>query len=263
MTLAWITDLHLNFVERDVREEFYASVRNARPDAVLLGGDIGEAVSVADFLLELGTALGVPVYFVLGNHDYYGGSIAGVQAEVRNLTGRLVWLPDARVVTLHDDAVLIGHGGWADGRLGDFFGSKVLLNDYVQIAELAACRLERNCLYAELNRLGDEAADHVEKTLRDACAHAHDILLLTHVPPFREACWHKGKLSNGDWLPHFTCKAMGDAILRTMVAFPDRELLVLCGHTHGSGEVQVAPNVIVRTGGATYGAPEINGLLSV
>ncbi len=37
----------------------------------------------------------------------------------------------------------------------------------------------------------------------------------------------------------------------------DRELLVLCGHTHGAGVYRPRANVEVRTGGADYGAPEV------
>ena len=36
-----------------------------------------------------------------------------------------------------------------------------------------------------------------------------------------------------------------------------RELLVLCGHTHGSGETQILDNLHVLTGGAKYGEPAI------
>src|SRR4051812_2136340 len=98
MTLAWLTDLHLDFVETDARREFYASVRDARADAILLGGDIGEAATVKDFLLEMESAVNAPMYFVLGNHDYYGGSLARVRAEMPSLSGGLVWLPAAGVV---------------------------------------------------------------------------------------------------------------------------------------------------------------------
>ena len=111
MTLAWLTDVHLNFVDSDARKEFYASVRDAAADAVLLGGDIGESASVGGFLREIESAIDSPVYFVLGNHDYYGGSITGVQAEVRGASGRLVWLPEAGVIRLRDGVALIGHGG--------------------------------------------------------------------------------------------------------------------------------------------------------
>lgn len=36
-----------------------------------------------------------------------------------------------------------------------------------------------------------------------------------------------------------------------------RDVLVLCGHTHGEGEALVLPNLRVQTGGADYGAPRI------
>jgi len=38
-------------------------------------------------------------------------------------------------------------------------------------------------------------------------------------------------------------------------AHPEAELLVLCGHTHGSGVARIAPNLKVITGGADYGTP--------
>jgi predicted MPP superfamily phosphohydrolase len=39
--------------------------------------------------------------------------------------------------------------------------------------------------------------------------------------------------------------------------------VVLCGHTHGGGDVQVAENLRVVTGPAEYGEPEIRAILSV
>jgi 3',5'-cyclic AMP phosphodiesterase CpdA len=52
-------------------------IHEARPDAVLVGGDIGEADSFAGFLGRLAELLDVPLFFVLGNHDYYRGSMLG------------------------------------------------------------------------------------------------------------------------------------------------------------------------------------------
>jgi hypothetical protein len=97
--------------------------------------------------------------------------------------------------------------------------------------------------------------------LPEALARQRRVVALTHVPPFREACWHEGRLSNGNWLPHFTCTAAGDAMAVVRRAHPDRELLVLCGHTHGAGEAEVLPNLRVRTGGAVYGAPVVERVL--
>ena len=50
---------------------------------------------------------------------------------------------------------------------------------------------------------------------------------------------------------------MGDAVLDVMRFAPDRELTVLCGHTHGCGETRPLSNVLILTGKAQYGHPEI------
>ncbi len=48
-----------------------------------------------------------------------------------------------------------------------------------------------------------------------------------------------------------------------MEAHPDREMTVLCGHTHGEGEAQILPNLKVLTGGAEYGKPKVQRVLAV
>ena len=58
MKLAWLTDLHLNFLKPKDREEFISRVNDMHPDAVLLGGDIDEADTVAATLETL-AGLGV------------------------------------------------------------------------------------------------------------------------------------------------------------------------------------------------------------
>ncbi|MFO0866970.1 MAG: hypothetical protein U0744_20400 [Gemmataceae bacterium] len=51
MRLAWLTDIHLNFVDRPGVETLLRELRDACPDAVLIGGDIAEADSVFRFLV--------------------------------------------------------------------------------------------------------------------------------------------------------------------------------------------------------------------
>lgn len=48
-----------------------------------------------------------------------------------------------------------------------------------------------------------------------------------------------------------------------MAEHPDRRLTVLCGHTHSPGVFRPAPNILVRTGGAEYGAPRIEDEIEV
>ena len=48
---------------------------------------------------------------------------------------KLHWMPDAGVVPFTESACLIGHDGWGDGRLGNYHGSDVMLNDFGLIDE--------------------------------------------------------------------------------------------------------------------------------
>lgn len=263
--IAWITDPHLNFAIDRYRTFLYDSVHFAEPDAVLISGDIAESRELEGELVELAATFGKPLYFVLGNHDYYRSSVAEVRERVRTLvteTPGLVYLSQAGVVELAPDVGLIGHDGWGDGRLGDFFGSDVQLNDYVLIAELAETRValgnDKVQLAKKLARLGDEAAAHLQRLLPEVLERFAHVVVLTHVPPFREACWYEGRQSDDNWAPHFSCRAVGDVLRAAMQAHPTRQMLVLCGHTHGAGRVKMLENLEVMTGGAQYSRPVVS-----
>ncbi|HUT94165.1 MAG TPA: metallophosphoesterase [Thermoguttaceae bacterium] len=263
--VAWLTDIHLNFLKDVDRRQFVESIAAQSPDAVLVAGDIGESVDVGHCLKEMADLVRRPIYFVLGNHDFYRGSIAQTREEVTELAAgsdHLVYLTAADFVELSPTTALVGHDGWGDARLGDFYGSDVLLNDFLLIDELHLLNAERDDLDRPrlepvLNALGDEAAEHFARVLPLAMESHRRVVALTHVPPFREAAWHQGKPSDDDWLPFFACQAVGDCFLEAMRDRPDRELTVLCGHTHGSGETQILENLRVLTGGARYREPAI------
>jgi len=277
--LAWLTDLHFNFVNDEQITDLAAEIRDLEPTDVLIGGDLGEADSWERSLHQLDELLGLPLYFVLGNHDYYGGSIAGVRQRARQLTQefeRLHWLPASGVVSLDSRTALVGHGGWGDARTGNFSQSRVLLNDYFLITELQtssaiptdaqnwlgdpACVLNSD-LELRLKELGDETARHFLKVLPTALADHDHVIVLMHVPPFREACWHEGRISDDNWAPHFCCIAAGEALLTVMREHPQKRLTVLCGHTHGGGQADLLPNLSVHTGEAEYGRPAVQRVI--
>jgi predicted phosphohydrolase len=263
MRLAWMTDIHLNFVHSASVKALVSETRAAHPDAVLIGGDIGAADSACLLLEDLAAQLDLPVFFVLGNHDFYHGSIAAVRAEAAELSKRLprlTWLTATGVIALTTRTALVGHDGWGDGGFGNVTTTPVLLNDFVLIEEL---RNSGGELPAVLRKLGEEAASHFRTVLPEALRTHEHIIALTHVPPFREACWHEGRLSDDDWLPYFACRAAGAELRRQMSANPHRSLTTLCGHTHGSGECRVLPNLTVLTGGAEYGRPRLQRIIEV
>ncbi len=262
MRLAWVTDPHLDFVEPDRIERFCGDLVASGVSGVLLGGDLCEAKELVRWLEFLDSRLGVPIYYVLGNHDYYGSSISAVRGRMADLRSpTLHWLPGAGSVRLGEEVVLVGHGGWGDCRIGDT-EKFVILTDYLAIQELSrtvdveallAGGSDRARLREVLSSLGLEAASALRPMLLEAAGDDRTVLLLTHVPPFREACWHRGGISEEQWLPGFTCKAVGDLLIEVASANPDCRFTVLCGHTHGSGHVRMRPNLEVYTAEARYG----------
>jgi len=88
MKLAWLCDIHLNFISAHALERLTSEVRAAEPDVVLIGGDIAEAHDILRYLETLDAGIQLPIYFVLGNHDYYRGTIPRVRREVTQLCAR-------------------------------------------------------------------------------------------------------------------------------------------------------------------------------
>jgi Icc protein len=84
MKLARLTDPHLNFVGPSEVDALARSLRG-RADAALITGDIGEADSFAGLLRRFTASAGLPLWFVLGNHDAYRGSLSDMRAEARTV----------------------------------------------------------------------------------------------------------------------------------------------------------------------------------
>ena len=262
MKMLWLTDIHLEFLDAHQQHRFLDELRAYEADGILISGDIAQAPTISEDLARLEAALETPIYFVLGNHDFYRGSISEVRTTIRKQargSKYLRWLSGGSGVPLSTKTCLVGHDGWGDARLGDYDGSQVQLNDFELISELTG--LSRSELRARLRSLGDEAAAHLRSVLPRALASAEHVIVLTHVPPFQEASWHNGSHSAPDWLPFFACKAVGDVLVDTMRKHKEKRMTVLCGHTHGGGRARILPNLVVLTGAATYGQPVVQEVL--
>jgi predicted MPP superfamily phosphohydrolase len=264
MKAAWLTDIHLNFLEDDQIDKFLRVLSKKSVDCFLMSGDIGEADTIVDYLKRIESVLSRPFYFVLGNHDFYRGSIKIVRSNISKFvktSDLLIWLNKAEHIALTDETVLIGHDSWADGRLGDFYDSSVELNDFRLIEELRLW--DRKERVKVMQKLAAEAVKHFKKVLPEALENYRKVIVLTHVPPFKEATWHQGQTSGEEWLPFFSCKVVGDVLKEMMEHHPSCEMTVLCGHTHSSGVCQVLPNLKVLTGRAKYGSPEVQKYIEI
>lgn len=203
MKIAWLTDLHLNFLEKQERIDFYQTVIKSKADGVLISGDSAEAPSIRELLVEMKQIIGKPIYFVLGNHDFYRGSVGSVREDMTRLTQAvegLYWLPASGIHKLRNDVFLVGTDGFADGRYGNYEKSAVVLNDSYMIAELYQEKLySKTQLLLKMQQLADEDAKQLSHDI-EMCVSTHcpkKIVVLTHVQPFPEVCMYDGQQTDG------------------------------------------------------------------
>ncbi|GAB3762756.1 metallophosphoesterase family protein [Ramlibacter monticola] len=177
LTLHVVSDLHLSQAGMDLPA--------TDADLVVLAGDIArprEAVAWAG-------ALGKPVLYVPGNHEFYGGSLEGRIAELRALT------EGTPVRLLHDDELvldgvrILGTTLWTEFRLPDL--------PQQEAAERAATSFMRDFSRIRL-REGEEALLRADdcaalfrrhsRWLRERLAHPHagpTVVISHHAPSVR------------------------------------------------------------------------------
>ena len=264
LKLIWVTDLHLDAADKKKAEIFFGDLLDLSPDAILIGGDISNGVNSLLTIRKLFKKFKIPIYYVLGNHDYYYGSIK----EIRSLSGKsaeendaIYYLTKSGVCSLTEKTALIGHDGWSDARAGDFLNSTIMLHDYLLIDELKDLTAQER--KDVLGKLGTEAAEHIRDTLRQAFKTHKKVIVLTHTPPFRESCLYDGKVCDENWAPHFVCQALGDTLLEEAANFPDKQIMVLCGHSHHKADQKPLNNLRVLTGHSDLGSPSIQGIIEL
>lgn len=259
--VGWTTDIHLNFCHIDKIKAWADKINENDMDCLVVTGDIAEGSNIDDYLTIMHTYIKCPIYFILGNHDYYDSNTKTVRVTMKknwNTDKRCVWLGNVSYVDKGKIAI-VGHDGWYDGLYANWYRSKVIMSDYHIIGDLKYHH--DNLLHTKLGELATESAEHVRagalKAIEDGFAH---ILIATHVPPFRENAVYQGVISDDNWMPHFSSKIFGDMLLDIGKNNPDVGFTVLCGHSHGDATYSPLSNLTCKTGYAKYRSPGLNNI---
>ena len=254
--VAWATDLHLNHASPEKLEAFRLELQDARPDAFVVSGDFSESIELFASIEWLRRSSHAPLFFCLGNHDFYYDSIARVRSSCTEFCKDqrdLIYLTATDAQELGEGVGILGHDGWADGRTPNYETSLVTMHDSRLIEEFSGLgKAER---WSVMKDLADESSNWLQDRLPAALEQWPLVFLVTHAPPFREACWYEGQISDDHWAPHFVNYALGEALLQVMSRYTQKRVIVLCGHTHGVGLTHPLPNLTVYTGKAEYGSP--------
>jgi predicted phosphohydrolase len=255
--LIWVSDIHLNFLSGIQRNGFYEQLKGYD---VVISGDIGESVKVFQYIEEMESVTGKSVFFVLGNHDYYGSSLKKVRRQAKKYNW-LQWAP----VELNRETLLLGVDGWGDGRNGDYEGSRLVMADWLYIEELFSAYSKGSVeLLGALQKIADGDARLLRKNVKKALQRGYRrFIIVSHVPPFEEASLYAGKKSNPDGLPFFSSKVLGELLLPVIKKHPEVDFLWLCGHTHSRVTYKPCENLIVKVAKAEYHRPQIEEILDV
>jgi len=266
MKLAWFTDLHLDRADEERRATFYGRLRWEGFDSAVITGDISNARQLSHHLRELAQACGSrkKIYFVLGNHDFYGSSFDEVDRAVSAVCrehGNLFHLGQDKIERLSENTALIGHRGWADGRAGWGSNSNLRNPDQFAIEDLRCC--SKKALFGKMEELGRASGNYFREVLPYTLTCYQHVLVATHVPPFTQAAFFDGKPCGRHHLPHYTNRSAGCAITGISGHFPKSRITVLCGHTHSAAEAVVGGKVRVLAGQARPGHPRVQKVLEI
>jgi len=253
----WGTDIHLDCID-DVFEWAEKNLASLGSDSILLTGDISVGPSVIRDLKSIREAAGKQIYCVLGNHDYWDSSFSQLRSQLSDPSlkdGGITWMGSVDFVPFGEKTAVIGHDGWYDALHGDVKKSRFIMKDWFKIEEFSGALRD---IVGISRQLASEGSQHVMQACEKAIAAGRDkLVILTHFPPFAEACLYRGKQSEPDALPWYSSKIMGDALLALSEKYPHVNFTVLCGHTHSHCEVTPRPNLRVVVGDSDYGAPVV------
>jgi Icc protein len=271
--ILWGTDLHYNFLKwnklRDFHAETNVKIAASHADATIAGenlttlgvvisGDISEAPELKRHLEMIRGGLGLPVYFVCGNHDYWKKSLSETRVMLQELAKEtdVKWLGAVSFVPLTETTAIIGHDGWYDAVHGDWQKADFMMNDWHHTPDFHGKSLDQIVTFCR-ESLATPAAEHVKAGMRDAIEKGFkNLVVVTHVPPYKDCHIFQGRPASEGTMCWYTSAIMGDALYEVASENPDIEITVLCGHTHNGIVRQILPNMTVYVGNANYGHPK-------
>ena len=179
----WLSDLHVDRLAPSAINSLIGRILAANSDGIWITGDIGEPPTNWNFLKALAAQCRVPIYFVLGNHDYYGQSIeiSRVHAnDISTLYSHVHYLTLQTPILLKNHVLLIGMDAWANtGEVG----LTQLTWDSEAIIDLKANN--RTLLKSIMNDLAEQDANLLLAKCRQGITqNITEVRVLTHIPPF-------------------------------------------------------------------------------
>lgn len=250
----WISDTHFDLLSI---KDYLKFITDLPGDNLILTGDIATGRTLIDQLVILARNYSKPIYFVLGNHDLWRKFKKDIQDELKNLKEQfpnLYYLTNEDVISLTTDIALIGEDGWYDSGYQKPYVPFVFYWDWYHILDFRALFsvAER---YQLMTNWATLAAGKIKSKLIAAFEKHQLVYLATHMPIWPEKT---DNISSFFWKPYNSSKIISSVVEEVMKNYPNKNLIVLAGHTHDFRREKISSNIELRVAPATCGAPSIS-----
>lgn len=265
MKICWLSDIHLNFVSEEAAKALFESVRVHDSQCVFVTGDISESPALSFHLDLMDQIVGKPVYFILGNHDFWYSTTQMIWENLPKLVNKMSFMKYMTAGTympLDTETCVIGHDGWYDARYGDAAGSKFGMRDWSIMGDYVNCKNIHQVI-EKSQEIAAHSVEHFRKNLVETVKRYKKIVLLTHMPPFDDTHIYQGQIGEAHAQPWFTNRMLGELFYTAAKANPGIQFVVFAGHTHGRISKDILPNLLVHVAGVDYGAPVIQSITSI
>lgn len=262
----WLTDTHFDFLSKSEFLKYVSHLESQNLDGIFLTGDVSTGQEVSFHLKTLSRILRKPIYFVLGNHDFYRSTFKNISDEVTYLAEtdpNLHFMSASpEPLYLNDKVAVIGHDGWYDARFRNPLTTLVFAMDFLFINDFKFKNSNADRIRL-VRELADKSAKHVEYQLYKAIE-THDIIyLLTHVPPWPRLTHRFFGLADAFWMPYNSSMIMADTIISIMKYHPNKKLIILSGHTHLGRTEKISNNIELRVGDASLRRTELQDVIFI
>lgn len=287
MFIVHISDIHLNFCDANKIGENISTAYKARQkllksindniskggEIILLTGDISESPTLTSEVFWLSENLKRPLYYVLGNHDFYhsdfrtGEIFANCANKFIKLDQQIIYLPARDFVKLNADTILLGFNGLYDCRnfkrneLEDFIDGIQIQNDFQYNKNLKEiydlCESYENKLKLVQYYADNEVNIFEQKLLKliktNEFSNINKIIIATHVPPI----YYKNPNVKYEYdLPGFDSnKKFLELLCKYSEEYKSIQFTVFCGHNHYGGYSKL-DNLEIFCKKSQYGYPD-------
>lgn len=272
MKISFCTDIHLDFNKNkggSKINQLIEDINKLDSDFVVCAGDISNGKDLYRHLYDLDKNINKDFYYVLGNHDFWGSSFSEVRSAIKNLSTfkRVKYLTDLTAPLFFsgkESFALIGDDGWYDMLNGYYLDSPFWRSGFIDFYNIGDFKnIPMQLIPNFCADIVKSSALKLEAKIRAAFEKVSNVVVLMHVPPFRGASWHNGKVCDDYGAPFFSNRLIGDMLLRIGSEYPDKKITVLSGHTHSLCVYQPLQNITVRVAAADYGNPVISHTLEL